>query len=52
MPVLIAFGNPLLDISIQISDESILHDFDLNQDDQGEISIEKLQKIIFEAKKR
>ncbi|XP_055543879.1 adenosine kinase [Wyeomyia smithii] len=45
-PRLIAFGNVLLDISVELRDDSnILQDFDLKEDDQREIPADKLARL-------
>ncbi|XP_055593918.1 adenosine kinase [Uranotaenia lowii] len=46
-PRLVAFGNVLLDISVELrGDSSILKDFDLKEDDQREIPAEKLARLV------
>lgn len=40
-----AFGNVLLDISVELHDNKILKDFDLKEDDQREIPAEKLARL-------
>lgn len=50
IPKLIALGNVLLDFSFSAVDNAhIFHKFNLNPDDLGECSIEKLQEILKDA---
>lgn len=44
-PRLVAFGNVLLDISVELHDSKILKDFDLKEDDQREIPVDKLARL-------
>lgn len=44
-PRLVAFGNVLLDISVELHDCKILKDFDLKEDDQREIPADKLARL-------
>lgn len=43
---LAGFGNPLLDITVQIQNDSILKKYNLNRDDQKEITIEEMNKLL------
>uniref|UniRef100_T1DI86 Adenosine kinase n=1 Tax=Psorophora albipes TaxID=869069 RepID=T1DI86_9DIPT len=45
-PRLVAFGNVLLDISVELRDGQILKDFDLKEDDQREIPADKLARLV------
>ncbi|XP_058819040.1 adenosine kinase [Topomyia yanbarensis] len=45
-PRLVAFGNVLLDISVDLREGKILHDFDLKEDDQREIPADKLARLV------
>lgn len=40
-----AFGNVLLDVSVELRDTQILKDFDLKEDDQREIPADKLARL-------
>lgn len=44
-PRLVAFGNVLLDVSVELRDTQILKDFDLKEDDQREIPADKLARL-------
>lgn len=46
------FGNPLLDISVTISDDELLEKYSLEKNGQTEVSLEKLGKLIGDAKAR
>lgn len=41
-----AFGNPLLDISVELEDDSLLREFKLKPDDQQELPMDDLMQII------
>lgn len=43
---MVAFGNILLDISVELKDGKILHDFDLKPDDQREVPADKLAALV------
>ncbi|XP_058446266.1 adenosine kinase [Malaya genurostris] len=45
-PRLVAFGNVLLDISVELHENKILQDFDLKEDDQREIPEDKLVQLV------
>ncbi|XP_055639046.1 adenosine kinase [Toxorhynchites rutilus septentrionalis] len=45
-PKFVAFGNVLLDISVELHDNKILKDFDLKDDDQREIPAAKLARLV------
>uniref|UniRef100_A0A182Q6M0 Adenosine kinase n=1 Tax=Anopheles farauti TaxID=69004 RepID=A0A182Q6M0_9DIPT len=45
-PRMVAFGNVLLDISVELKDGKILQDFDLKPDDQREIPADKLAALV------
>ncbi|KFB49236.1 AGAP010137-PA-like protein [Anopheles sinensis] len=45
-PRMVAFGNILLDISVELKDGKILEEFDLKPDDQREIPAEKLAALV------
>jgi hypothetical protein len=49
---LIIFGNPLLDITVQINDDELLQKYNLETNGQKEVSLEKLGKLIGDAKER
>lgn len=49
---LLIFGNPLLDITVQISDDELLQKYGLEANGQKEVSLEKLGKLIGDAKAR
>lgn len=49
---LLVFGNPLLDITVQIKDDELLKKYSLEKNGQKEVSLEKLGKLIGEAKAR
>jgi hypothetical protein len=46
------FGNPLLDISVTINDDDLLVKYNLEKNGQKEISLDKLNKLIGDAKAR
>lgn len=46
------FGNPLLDITVQIKDDELLKKYSLERNGQKEVSLEKLGKLIGDAKAR
>lgn len=46
------FGNPLLDITIQIKNEELLTKYNLEKNGQKEVSLEMLGKLIGDAKAR
>jgi hypothetical protein len=46
------FGNPLLDISVTIKDDELLVKYALEKNGQKEVSLEKLGKLIGDAKAR
>uniref|UniRef100_A0A182T7K0 Adenosine kinase n=1 Tax=Anopheles maculatus TaxID=74869 RepID=A0A182T7K0_9DIPT len=45
-PRMVAFGNILLDISVELKDGKILNDFDLKPDDQREVPADKLAALV------
>lgn len=51
-PKLIIFGNPLLDITVQIKDDELLKKYHLEVDGQKEVPLEELGKLIGDAKAR
>lgn len=51
-PRLLVFGNPLLDITVQIKDDELLSKYGLEKNGQKEVSLEKLGKLIGDAKAR
>ena len=51
-PKLLVFGNPLLDITVQIKDDELLKKYHLERNGQKEVSLEKLSKLIGDAKAR
>lgn len=51
-PRLLVFGNPLLDITVQIKDDELLKKYNLETNGQKEVSLEKLGKLIGDAKAR
>ncbi|CAO1321032.1 unnamed protein product [Diamesa hyperborea] len=51
-PKLLVFGNPLLDITLTITDDSLLQKYNLEKNGQKEVSLEKLHKLINDAKQR
>jgi hypothetical protein len=46
------FGNPLLDVTVQITDDELLKKYNLEKNGQKEVSLEKLSKLIGDAKAR
>lgn len=46
------FGNPLLDITVQITNDELLKKYNLERNGQKEVSLEKLGKLIGDAKAR
>ena len=51
-PKLLVFGNPLLDITLTITDDTLLQKYNLEKNGQKEVSLEKLHKLINDAKQR
>lgn len=51
-PKLLVFGNPLLDITVQIKNDELLKKYNLEKNGQKEVSLEKLSKIVGDAKAR
>lgn len=51
-PKLIIFGNPLLDITVQIKDDELLKKYQLEVDGQKEVPLEELGNLIGDAKAR
>lgn len=51
-PKLLVFGNPLLDITVQINDDELLNKYNLERNGQMEVPFEKLAKLIGDAKTR
>lgn len=52
MPRILVFGNPLLDVTVQIEDDELLKKYCLDPNGQKEVSFEKLSKLIGDAKAR
>lgn len=46
------FGNPLLDITVQIKNDELLKKYNLEKNGQKEVALEKLSKLIGDAKAR
>lgn len=44
--VLAGFGNPLLDITVKIDDDKLLKKYKLNSDDQKEIPVQEMNKLL------
>lgn len=44
--ILAGFGNPLLDITVKIHNDELLKKYNLNNDDQKEISIEEMKNLL------
>lgn len=44
--VLAGFGNPLLDITVKIEDDKLLKKYNLNRDDQKEISVKEMNSLL------
>lgn len=44
--ILAGFGNPLLDITVEIQDDKLLKKYNLNPDDQKEIEIEQMNNLL------
>lgn len=51
-PKLLVFGNPLLDITVQIKNDELLEKYSLEKNGQKEVSLDKLAKLISDAKAR
>lgn len=49
---MLVFGNPLLDITVQIKNNELLKKYNLERNGQKEVSQEKLSKLIGDAKAR
>lgn len=49
---MLVFGNPLLDITVQINDDELLKKYSLEKNGQKEVSLELLSKLIGDAKAR
>lgn len=46
MVLIAGFGNPLLDITVKIPDDTLLNKYNLNEDDQKEISADKIKSLL------
>lgn len=51
-PKLIAFGNALLDMSVETFDNYVLNKHELKEDDQSEVTAEKLNDIVRDVTER
>lgn len=51
-PKLIIFGNPLLDVTVQIKDDELLQKYQLEVNGQKEVPLDELGKLISDAKAR
>lgn len=53
-PKLLVFGNPLLDVTVQMSenDNELLSKYKLERNGQAEIPLEKLNTLFNEARER
>lgn len=49
---LLVFGNPLLDVTVQVQDDELLRKYGLEKNGQKEVSVEKLQKLFEDARAR
>jgi hypothetical protein len=49
---LLVFGNPLLDVTINIEDEDLLKKYNLDRNGQAEVPLEKLQLLFNDARAR
>lgn len=46
LKTLAGFGNPLLDITVKIKDDTLLRKYNLNSDDQKEIPLEEMNNLL------
>lgn len=49
---LLVFGNPLLDITVQVKNNELLQKYNLEKNGQKEVPLEMLGKLIGDAKAR
>lgn len=46
MGTIIAFGNPLLDITVQISDDELLRKYEVNADGAKEVDQDEMKRLL------
>lgn len=51
-PRLLAFGNPLLDVTVQISDSELLKKYDIERNSQAEVPLDKLTNLFNDARNK
>ncbi|KAG5678681.1 hypothetical protein PVAND_008332 [Polypedilum vanderplanki] len=51
-PNLLLFGNPLLDVTVKVSDDELLKKYNLDRNGQAEVSLDKLTNIFNDARAR
>ncbi|XP_070501096.1 adenosine kinase [Chironomus tepperi] len=51
-PKLLLFGNPLLDVTVQISNDELLKKYDIERNGQAEVSLDKLTNLFNDARAR
>lgn len=51
-PKLLVFGNPLLDVTIKISDDEILKKYDIEKNGQLEVPLDTLTNLFNDARAR
>jgi len=49
---LLVFGNPLLDVTVRIQDDELLRKYSLEKNGQKEVSVDKLRRLIDDARAR
>jgi hypothetical protein len=49
---LLVFGNPLLDLTVQIDDNELLRKYNLEENGQTEVSLDKLNSLFNDARER
>ena len=51
-PSLLLFGNPLLDVTVQVSDDELLKKYSLDRNGQAEVSLDTLSNLFNDARER
>lgn len=49
---LLVFGNPLLDVTIQINDDDLLKKYEIEKNGQAEVPLDKLSNLFNDARSR
>lgn len=51
-PKLLLFGNPLLDVTVKISNDELLKKYDIERNGQAEVPLDKLINLFNDARAR